>query len=271
MEDGSGAVFLLGARGFVGSAFARLFARLGRPCHALEVDSYGAHAGEDCPILIHAAGNSRKYLADDDPAADFEQSVSLVMRALRDYRPALFILISTVDVYNCLDDPNRNHEDAVIDPLGLSAYGFHKILAEYCVRRHATRWMIARLAGMVGPGLGKGPIFDILHRQPLRIHPDSRYQFLPTDEVADVVWELAQNAPGGIYNVCGTGLVSPREIASLAGRALDLSALGSGARPRIVHVDNGKVRSRFRLSDSRGAVTDFLRATGTDAAPAAML
>jgi nucleoside-diphosphate-sugar epimerase len=174
--------------------------------------------------------------------------------------PELFVLISSVDVYNCPEDPTRNREDAIVDPLDLSLYGFHKALAELCVRRHAPRWMIIRLAGMVGPGLRKNPVHDILHEAPLRIHPDSRYQFMTTDAVAGVVWQLVRTGPAGaIYNVCGRGLISPREIAQQAGRTLNLSLLSADIRPRIVHVNTQKVGALACLPETGATVRAFLQ------------
>jgi nucleoside-diphosphate-sugar epimerase len=112
---------------------------------------------------------------------------------------------------------------------------------------------------MVGPGLRKNPVHDILHGAPLRIHPDSRYQFMSTDAVAGVVWQLAQTAPEGeIYNVCGRGLVSPREIAQMAGRTLNLSLLSADIQPRILHVDTQKVETLACLPETVASVRDFL-------------
>jgi nucleoside-diphosphate-sugar epimerase len=252
-------ITLLGAGGFVGSAFDRLFAAEGTPCRRIEVGDYGAGMGEDCPILIHAAGNSRKYLADEDPVADFDQSVGLIVRVLRDYRPGLFVLLSSVDVYNELADPARTREATEINPQDLSAYGFHKLLAEVCARR-APRWIIFRLAGMVGPGLKKNPVHDILHGAPLRIHPDSLYQFLSTDAVARICWQVIRTRPPGeVWNVCGRGLISPREIAALADRGLDTSLLPPDASPRVVHVNTTKIEGLLDLPETAATIRDFIR------------
>src|SRR5262249_9340819 len=143
-----------------------------------------------------------------------------------------------------------------------SHYGFHKLLAEQLVRHYARRWLIVRLAGMVGPGLRKNPGYDIIQDLPLRIHPDSRYQFMSTDDAARIVWALVERGlEGQVFNVCGTGLVSPREIASLAGRRLDLSRHDPDVGPRIVHASTEKIARVMPPPDSYQSVAEFLRAS----------
>ena len=189
---------VVGARGFVGSAFVRYLKQ--RPIELIEVTSqnYPEHAGCAADVVIQAACNSRKYLADQDPVAEFELSVTHCLRTLRDFPAALHVHISSVDVYADLANPAANTEESSIDVARISKYGLHKLLAEELVRHYASRWLIVRLAGMVGPGLRKNPVFDVLNNQPLRIHPDSQYQFATTDIVAERVWHLVEGGGAGL-------------------------------------------------------------------------
>ena len=252
-------ILLVGSQGFVGSAFSRLFTA-GRIAHEpITRESYPRAVGSTGTVLINASANSRKYLAEQDWQADFEASVESVLRTIRDFRVERYVLLSSVDVYNVLDDPGQNGEDAVIDPLRLSTYGFHKYIAEAFVRRHAPRWLIVRLAGMVGPGLKKNPIFDVLHGRPLSIHPDSQYQFMSTDAAAQVVWRLVESGCSNrVVNVCGTGLISPREIAHLAGKPVVVAPEAGQAPPRIVHVNTRTAASIVDLPDTRATIAEFI-------------
>jgi nucleoside-diphosphate-sugar epimerase len=253
-------VVVLGARGFVGSAFVRLFDALGVDCTAVDRAGYDQAVRQPCDVLIHAAGNSAKYIADRDPLADFQQSVTLAMRALSDFKPDLYVLVSSVDVYPELSSPGSTNETTPIDPVASSAYGFHKRLAELCVQRHARRWLIPRLAGMVGPGLRKNPIYDVLHGLPLRIHPDSKYQFMRTDDVASAVWELVTaGVHGEIFNIAGRGLISPREIAALAQRPLQVHPDAQDDAPRIVDVSIDKMSARRSIPATRDTVAAFVQ------------
>lgn len=239
-------VVVLGGRGFVGSAFARLLARRNVPHKIVGREDYLEAVGTGCEVLVNAAGNSVKYLADQDPAADFTQTVDVAVRAGRAFRPRLYVLVSSVDVYCDLHRRDATTEDSPLDPGRASMYGFHKQLAEHCVRRHNEGWLIVRLAGMVGPGLRKNPVFDILNNEPLRISADSKYQFMPTDDVAEVVWHLVEaGVRNTVFNVCGDGLISPREIAELAGRQVSVHPEAKGAQPRIVDVSIERI-SRIR-------------------------
>lgn len=252
-------ILLVGGQGFVGSAFSRLFTSRGIAHDPITRDTYGAAVGRTGTVLINAAANSRKYLADQDWRADFEASVESVLRTLRDFSVERYVLLSSVDVYNVLEDPGQNGEDAVIDPLRLSTYGFHKYIAEACVRRHAPRWLIVRLAGMVGPGLKKNPVFDVLHGRPLSIHPDSQYQFMSTDAAAHAVWRLIESGCSNrVVNVCGTGLISPREIAQLAGKPVVVAPEAEAAQPRIVHVNTRTAASIVDLPDTRATIAEFI-------------
>ncbi|HVM49301.1 MAG TPA: NAD(P)-dependent oxidoreductase [Candidatus Acidoferrum sp.] len=250
---------VIGAQGFVGSAFVRCLKQ--RPLEVIEVtrQSYARHAGTGADVVIQAACNSRKYLADEDPVGEFDSSVRLCLQALKDFPTPLNVHISSADVYADLANPCATSEESPIDAGRISHYGLHKLLAEELVRHYAGRWLIARLAGMVGPGLRKNPVFDVLNDRPLRIHPDSQYQFAATDLVAETVWRLVEAGEANqVFNVCGRGLVSPRQVAELAGRKLDLSLVPSDARPRIMDVNIGKISRRAEVPLSLDTVRAFV-------------
>jgi nucleoside-diphosphate-sugar epimerase len=112
---------------------------------------------------------------------------------------------------------------------------------------------------MVGPGLRKNPVYDILHGQPLRIHPDSQYQFMHAADVARLVWLLVEKGfSEEIFNVCGEGLVSPRQISLESGREMNLSERGAAEPPRVVNVSIEKIKRVTHIPDSRGSIAAFL-------------
>jgi nucleoside-diphosphate-sugar epimerase len=252
-------VAVIGASGFVGAAFVRHVRTAGY--HVVEAtrERYADVAGQRYDIVVDAAASSSKVLAENEPFTDFERSVAHRMRTLADFPAGLHVHVSSVDVYDNLTSSDATVETAVPSPSRQSHYGFHKYLAEQCVAHFATRWLIVRLAGMVGPGLRKNPVFDILHEAPLRIHPDSAYQFLATDDAARLTWRLVeQGITNDVYNVCGRGLISPRRIAELAGRRLDLSALSSGTRPRIVDVSTARLERLAEVPATVETIERFL-------------
>lgn len=216
---------ILGGRGFVGSAVAEEAKRRGFKTVIVGRDEYDAAAGTSCDLLVNANGNSRKYLAAQDPKLEFDLSVRSVERSLHDFRADLYVHLSTIDVYADASGPATTDENAPIDPARLSPYGFHKWIAERLVEHDAARWLILRMGGFVGPRLWKNSIHDLLSGVPLRVHPDSEYQYLDTRELARIVFDLvAKGVEGTRLNACGADTVPLREVASwIPGR--DLSSL----------------------------------------------
>jgi nucleoside-diphosphate-sugar epimerase len=247
-------VTVIGAAGFVGSAFLEHLRGLpDTEVVAVTRHSYDQHRGQPSDVVVDCAGNSRKYLADEDPIEDLKATVEHRLRTLRDFPARLQVHISSVDVYDRLDSPLTTRE-------GASHYGFHKRLAEALVQHYAPDWLILRLGGMVGPGLRKNPVHDVLSGSPLWIHPDSQYQFLQTGDVARIAWHLVS---GGrrkeVFNLCGEGLISPREVAGFAGRELDLARVSPRDPPRIVDISLEKLGRHITVPSSRDAVRSFLQ------------
>lgn len=261
MMDSNMRVTLLGANGFVGSAFARLLKQTpGVELAEVEIHNYAEFKGQPSDIVIEAACNSRKFFADQEPVNEFKSSVQHRLETLFDFPAPFHLHISSVDVYSDLSSPLTTREDSPVDLATASHYGFHKLLAEQLVQHYARDWVIVRLAGMVGPGLRKNPVYDILHGQPIRIHPESLYQFMHTDTVARLAWQLVEaKASRLVINLAGKGLVSPRDIAKLAGKELDLSMVPPNAEPRIVDVNTDNIELLSALPSSREAVGQFIQ------------
>lgn len=256
-------VTLIGANGFVGSAFVRLLqTRADVELIRVTRENFDSISTARSDVVIEAACNSKKFLADENPLAEFEASVTHRLKSLQKFPADLHVHISSVDVYSDLTSSETTCENSPIDLKKMSRYGFHKWLAEELVRHYAPRWLILRLAGMVGAGLRKNPVFDILNGLPLRVHPESCFQYMRTDNVAEIGWNLSEkNFSGEIFNVCGDGTIAMKEIAKLAGRELNLSELPSNAMPRIVEANNGKIKRLFSIPKTADTVCDFINET----------
>jgi nucleoside-diphosphate-sugar epimerase len=206
-------VFVLGGTGLVGSAFVRHCAAHGIACESITRANRAEYEGRICDVLVDAHGNSRKFLADRDPRADFDATVRSVGDALHAFKYGAYVLCSSCDVYNDFADSAATREDAAIDPVRQSRYGFHKRLAEQLVQYEARRHLILRFGGFVGPGLKKNPIYDILHGGPLWLHSESRLQYMHTDAAAKIVFGLLDAGKiGEVFNVCGNGLVRLQDV-----------------------------------------------------------
>jgi len=220
---------VIGARGFLGSALCAEAAAHGCSLVPVTRDSYPSAIGAAPDLLFFAAGNSKKYLDDRDPVLAFDLTVAAVRRAIADFRPRRFVLLSSGAVYPCESDPALNAESTPIDPAAIpTRYGFHKRLAELLVLRDAPSPLVLRLGGFVGPGLVKNAVRDILAGGSLFIHPDSALQFMHTRDFARAAFDLAAlPAPPPVLNLSAGGTVTVARIAEWAGRAIppDASAL----------------------------------------------
>jgi nucleoside-diphosphate-sugar epimerase len=217
-------IFILGGKGFLGSALIRYCQGQKWDYAAIDQEEYSAFDGASCDLLINANGNSRKFLASQNPVDDFDLNVRSVRRTLEDFRFGAYVYFSSADVYPDSGSPMATREDQFIDPACQSPYGFHKYLSEQCVRHKAAEWLILRLSGFVGPGLRKNPIHDILSDHPLWVSPDSEFQYLHTRDLARIVFELAldRGIRREVLNVGARGVISTQEAARLAGKHLNV-------------------------------------------------
>ena len=249
-------IFILGGNGFVGSAFARLCRATGRAHAVLTRQNYDEYRGRACSLLVNANGNSKKFLPREQPLEDFDLSVRSVRASLVDFRYDAYVYLSSCDVYPDCSDPRLSCEDSTPDAARQSPYGFHKYLAEQCVRHAARRHLIFRMGGFVGPGLKKNAVYDILNGGPLWLDPASELQFIPTDRLAEIVVGLAESgAANDTFNICGRGTIRLEEIVRLVGR--DVPVQPGAARVRY-EINLGKIARLVELPETAAAVRQFV-------------
>lgn len=260
MNPAAPTCLVIGGRGFVGSAIARAADEAGWHVVVVGHDDYDAHAGGHFDLVINANGNAQRFKANDAPLWDFDSSVRPVYRSVLDFHSAHYVLISSVDVYNDTSTPATTSESTPIDPARLPPYGFHKWLAELCVIRQAVSWQILRLAQMVSPNLTKGPVFDLLARRPLWIHPGTELPYMTTRAVAAVVVRLIEEAPRNeIYNVCGRGSVEFSRVLGLVGLAED-EAIYAGCERQVYRINTDKTHQLCPLPESWNEIRTFIEA-----------
>lgn len=163
---------LIGFTGFVGSLllkqnkFDELFNS--KNIHNLPRKCYD--------LVLCSAAPAQKWIANRDPAADL-QNIELLIKNLKTVTCKTFVLISTVDVFK---NPIGVDEKTPIVEDGLHPYGLHRRILEKFVEDNFSSHLIVRLPGLVGPGLRKNVIFDVLNNNNLH-SIDSRgvFQFYP--------------------------------------------------------------------------------------------
>ena len=163
---------IIGATGFVGSTLRKQtsFTDLFQSNNIAEI------AGRQFDYVVCAGAPAQKWLANLDPEAD-QRNLDYLMAQLKTIRCKYFILMSTVDVFT---DPNEVDEDSMIDTHSNHAYGRHRRALEIFVERQFKDHLIVRLPGLVGPGLRKNVIYDLLNDNNLsKIDSRGVFQFYP--------------------------------------------------------------------------------------------
>ena len=255
-------IFILGGNGYVGQAYARLCAARGLPFTIVTRDNYASLVGASCDVLINANGNSKKFLANREPVAEFDASVTSVVRSLADFDAARYVLLSSGDVYPVQDRPEDTREEATLDTRAMSRYGLHKYLAETIVRSVHPAPLVMRMGGFVGPGMRKNAIFDMLNDQPIWLDRESRLQFIGTDTAAALVWSLIDRGISGeTVNLGARGTV---RIGDLYDRIAPNSTFSAEARHVTFEISTDKLArlSDLTLPDSAAEVDAFLTAQG---------
>jgi nucleoside-diphosphate-sugar epimerase len=252
---------LVGCDGFIGSALARYLKVVNYvELTLINRSNYKLFHGLQFDVLIDAACNSKKYVADLDPLDEAQQSIIHRLETLVLFRAKFHIHISSVDVYPDLSDTRKTKEDTQIDVSACSNYAAHKYNAELLVQHYASNWIIFRLSGMVGPGLIKNPVYDISNDNPIHIHADSMYQYCSTDYVAQVIWFIYKSDKNKqVYNIAGNGGVSPRMISEIMGKKLVVRDDLKVNKPRIINVNNYKLSQLFHLQDSNQVIVEYLK------------
>ena len=248
-------IFILGAKGFVGSA---IFDYLDQfyDCTAIDFDNYKDFIGHKSDVFINANGNSKKFLAEENPTKDFELSVKSVVQSIFDFPTKKYIYISSVDVYTNFSDGSKNVENFEINNSEQSTYGFHKWIAEQYVIKNTDNWLILRLGGMIGPNLKKGPIYDIMNNIDLRVSPKSKYQYIETSEVGKIInLILTKNCSNETFNICGNGTISLNEVADVLGKKLKQSKF---LKPQHYEINNNKINKKLiKIPETKKAVKNF--------------
>ena len=249
-------IYLIGGNGFVGSGYYKHLSGLGYYVQVIDRSNYSNFVGTHCDVLINANGNSKKFLAKEDPKADFLASVTSVRNSLVDFNYDKYIFLSTSDIYPDCSNPELTLEYLNVDVARLSNYGFHKYLAELCVQHVANDWLIIRQGGFVGEGMKKNAVYDVLFGDKLWVHPDSEFQFMHTVDSACLVCELiAKGLTREIFNLSSVGTVSVREIMNIAGREVPYD---DSLSPVTYQLSTQKVSNYINLPSSFDTIKAFI-------------
>ena len=248
-------VILIGHRGFVGSAIAGYLQENGVPFLGVDRANYEASRRQPARYLIDAGGSSDRRLSDADPVASLRAIVEHTLAVISDFPAERYVSLSTVAVYAEPTSQATTREDTPSDPVRLPTHGLFKLVSEALVRRYARSWVIVRLGPMVGPGLRKNSVYDLLERRTLYASPDSTLPYLDTRDVARIVWLLRDQA-NEAFNLTGRGTVRLADLARDVG--VDLTpSLGDLPRDSF-DIDISKVGRVVEVPSTKATLERFV-------------
>lgn len=163
---------LIGYSGFVGSTLLKQteFSTLYRSTNIHDIEN------REFELVVCAGAPAQKWIANREPENDLK-NIEALLDPLRTIKCKTFVLISTVDVFKT---PIGLDEDTPVEEAGLHPYGLHRRRLEKFVEQNFPNHLIMRLPGLVGPGLRKNVIFDLLNNNNLHtIESRGVFQFYP--------------------------------------------------------------------------------------------
>lgn len=193
---------IIGHRGFVGSNLCRHFPNAtgaGR-------QEIGELAGQAFGEIYCAAPQAKKWWANHNQEQD-RLEVDTLIKACRQLAcDGSFILFSTVDVY----DPPEVVDERCQPSEKSHPYGRHRFMLEKSILDlFGNQARIIRLPALVGHGLKKNIIYDLLHNNNVQqINPNSNFQWFNLNHLPSIIDRVKQLESGKILNVASEPLAT---------------------------------------------------------------
>ncbi|HEU0120903.1 MAG TPA: NAD-dependent epimerase/dehydratase family protein [Bryobacteraceae bacterium] len=223
---------LIGHTGFLGGNLAAQTAF----SHSYNSKNISQIEGEHFDLVICGGVTATKWWANQNPAEDRTRIDSL-LRHLSTVRAERFVVLSTVDVYPVLQNVTESFDCASARN---HPYGSNRLYFEQAVRAIFPQVTVVRISGVVGPGLKKNVIFDLMHDNCLdAIQPGSSFQYYNAANLwQDMQRILAAEIP--LVNLAS----EPVPTARLAARLFPHKSIGKNAAAPV-HYDIRTQHTKF--------------------------
>lgn len=254
-------IAVIGGHGFTGNALSLFLSAAGHVCTRIGRQDPLPEGPVD--VLLDCNGEGRRFWANEHPEESYSRSVASVQARLGSVSCGVYVYLSTVDVYGqARGSRELSREEAEIDMDAIDTYARHKVMAESLVIENAGRPLVLRCGTLIGPGLRKNPVFDLLNDLPLRMTEDSTLSLLHTATLGRAIEVLLASGDSGTFNVAAS---APIGIPALKKMIADKRGIDPAAFPEHeekittrydVNVD--KISARLEMPASEEAVAMFL-------------
>ncbi len=251
-------IFIVGGNGLTGSALVKNLEKRNIEFKIIQRENKEEFFGKDCDVLIFANGNAVKYKANEDPFFDFHASISSIAEYIHKINSKLFVLLSSIEVYDQHSSLETSKEDTIINEQNLEPYGYHKFLAEKYVKRFANNFLIFRLPALVGIGTRKNPVYDFLHNhKKVMISKNSQLNIINTSVIADIVLEIIdKNINNEIFNLASTNSVRIGDIKNIIHFDSEYTEESEKYLQKY-YVNTEKIQKYVKLPSSEEAITEY--------------
>jgi len=124
-------------------------------------------------MIVCSAAPAKKWYANQNPEED-EKTIMSLIENLKKVRTDKFILISTIDVYSKSEGCDETTKDYDL----VNAYGRNRRKLELFVEENFDDYTIVRLPGLIGEGLKKNVIYDLINNNQIeKINTKDSFQW----------------------------------------------------------------------------------------------
>lgn len=223
---------------------------------SISKENYSQFINHSFDVVVNANGNSKRFWAIKNPLEDFTASTVSVYKSLFDFKFNTYIYISSSDVYVNHSSKDYTSENQIQDSSKLSPYGLHKYLSERIVENHCKSYVILRASMLLGQNLKKGPIYDIINKNPLFISKTSRLQMISTQEATNVITFLIdKKIENDIFNLGGKDIIDFEKIQTYFSSPITFQDKNE---TQIYEMNVSKLNNIFPLKTSEFYLQKFL-------------
>lgn len=159
-------------------------------------------------VVIHAAAVSALAESDEDPerATRINSLATGELAAWAKQKGSRFIYLSTDIVFDGQQAPYQESDK----PEPINPYGKSKLAGEISAQKNNPDAVIARLALVLGKGLGRKKNFvdwleeHVRQKKTIPLFMDEIRTPINVKDAAKTIWKLAASDNSGIFHLCGT-------------------------------------------------------------------
>ena len=166
---------IVGYSGFVGSNLLQFY----KFDYFYNSSNFHEAKNKEFDTIFFCGVPAVKWHANKNPEED-SKILKEIKNVLETIKAKKIILISTIDVYQCID--SKQNEDYICDFMNNHTYGRNRYLFENFIKEQFDNYYIIRLPALFGKGLKKNVIYDLIHNNQVEnIEKNTKFQWYNLD------------------------------------------------------------------------------------------